>query len=147
MSKYTRRIRIEAPRGDVWAATRDVASWPTWAPQFERLERLDTGPIGLGARTRVKPKGLPASIWTVSEFEDGRLFTWASSLGPGMRLIGGHQLTSAGDSTDAEFWLQATGPVGAFLSPLLHRTIFRRNTTAATEGLKRYVEKAKTSPT
>lgn len=147
MSKYARRIRIEAPRADVWAATLDLERWPAWAEQFERLERVDPGPIGLGARVRVKPKGMPASVWTVSEYEDGRLFTWTSSLGPAMRLVGGHQLTSVGESTDAEFWLEATGPVGTLISPLLRRTIFRRNTKNATDGLKRYMERAKPRPT
>jgi len=140
MSRYTRSIRIGAPPADVWAAMVDVERWPVWASQFKRLERLDAGPLAAGSRVRVKPKGMPGSVWQVTEYEEGRSFTWASSLGPGMRVTGGHEVTVNGNGTNAEFWLEAGGWLGKLLSPLLRRTIFSRNTRSATEGLKSHLE-------
>jgi hypothetical protein len=45
-----------------------------------------------------------------------------------------------GDGAKAEFWLEATGVLGALLAPLLRRRIFSRNTKSATEGLKQFME-------
>ncbi len=140
MSRVARSVRIEAPATEVWAALVDVEAWPAWAAQFKRLERLDKGPLASGSRVRVRPKGMPGAVWTVTEFEDGRSFTWTSRLAPGVRLTGGHELTPDGNRTDAEFWLEASGALGSLLSPILRRTIFRRNTASATDGLKHHIE-------
>ncbi len=146
MSRYSRSIHIEAPAVEVWAAIVDVEAWPAWAPQFRRLERLGTGPLALDSRVRVSPKGMPGAVWRVTDFEEGRSFTWASRLVPGVLVTGGHDLTTDGKSTDAEFWLEASGALGRLLSPLLGRMVFSRNTRSATEGLKRYVEERRRDP-
>jgi hypothetical protein len=124
----------------VWAQITNLEAWPQWAPQMKRIERLDAGPLGHGSRIRVRPHGQPANVWRVTEFEEGRLFTWETSLLPGLRLSGGHELTPDGDRTSTEFWLDAGGPLGALFGPILRRTVFRRNTTNATEGLRGYME-------
>ena len=142
MSRYARSIRIGAPPGDVWAAMVDVERWPVWASQFKRLERLDAGPLAAGSRVKVKPKGMPGSVWQVTEYEEGHSFTWASSLAPGILVTGGHTVTANGDDTTAEFWLKAGGPLGRLLGPLLRRTAFSRNTRSATIGLKSHLEAA-----
>jgi hypothetical protein len=133
-------VLIEAPVAEVWGVLVDIQAWPAWASQFKRLERLDGGSLALGSRVRVRPRRLPPSVWQVTEYVDGRLFTWTTGLLPGLRLTGGHELVANGDATSAEFWLDASGPLGAVLGPLLRRTVFRRNTRNATEGLKRYLE-------
>ena len=69
--------------------------------------------------------------------------TWASSLSPGVRMTAGHVVTTVGNGTDAEFWLEASGPLGTLLAPLLRRTVVSRNTRSATEGLKRYMGEAR----
>jgi hypothetical protein len=137
---YARSIRINAPPAIVWAAIVDVETWPAWASQFRRLERLDAGPLALGSRVRVTPKGMPGAVWQVTEYEEGRSFTWASSLSPGVRLMGGHVVAADGDGTTAEFWLEASGTIGTLLTPVLRRTLFSRNTRSATGGLKTYLE-------
>ena len=141
MSRLTHSIRIEAPVADVWAAIVDVEAWPAWASQFRHLERLEASPLAVGSHVRVTPKGMPGAVWQVTEYEEGLSFTWASSLLPGVRLIGGHAVAADGNSTTAEFWLEASGPLGKLLIPLLRRTVFGRNTRGATEGLKSYMER------
>jgi len=140
MARAARTVHIEAPSADVWAAMTDVEAWPMWAPQMKRLDRLEAGPLALGSRVRVRPKSLPAAIWRVMEYEEGRSFTWASTLVPGARVTGGHVLTPDGDTTRAEFWLEASGALGRLVGPLLRRTVFSRNTRSATQGLKRHME-------
>ena len=140
MSKYSHRANINAPPPEVWAAMVDVESWPAWASQFKRLDRLDAGPLALASRVRVRPKGQLASVWQVIEYDDGRSFIWASNLMPGLRITGGHVLTPDGDGTTAEFWLDASGPLGTLLGPVLRRLIFSRNTRSAATGLKTHIE-------
>ena len=141
MSRYTRSIRIGAPPADVWAAMVDLERWPEWASQFKRLERLGALGMAVGTRVRVRPKRMPGSVWHVTEYEEGRSFTWASRLVRGMRVTGGHELTADGDGTNAEFWLESGGSLGRLFGPVLRRTVFSRNTRSATEGLKIYIER------
>ena len=141
MSKFARGIRIRAPSADGWAAIVDVEAWPAWASQFRRLERLDAGPLAVGSRVRVTPKGLPGAVWQVTLYEEGQSFTWAASPLAGVRLTGGHRVAVDGTGTTAEFWLEASGTIGKLLNPLLRRTVFSRNTRSATEGLKSYMER------
>lgn len=143
MSRFTRSVHIDAPAADVWTAMVDIETWPAWASQFKRLDRLDAGPLALKSRVRVRPKGQPASVWQVTEFEDGRSFSWSSALMPGVRVTGGHVISPHSGGTTAEFWLESGGLLGRLLGPLLRRTIFSRNTRSATEGLKAHLERAR----
>jgi hypothetical protein len=140
MSRLTRSVQIHADPAAVWATMMDLEHWPQWASQFKALERLDGVGLAVNSRVRVSPKGLPASVWRVTEYADGRSFTWESHLGPGLRVAGGHLLMPTEKGTTAEFWLDADGPLGSLLGPILRRTVFSRNTRTATEGLKRHVE-------
>jgi uncharacterized protein YndB with AHSA1/START domain len=135
------QVKISAPPAQVWTVITDIEAWPKWAPQMKRLERLEAGPLRLGSRIRVRPKGLPANVWRVTDLEDGRHFTWETSLVPGLRLIGGHELAPIGAGTSAAFWLDAGGPLGVVVGPVLRRTLFKRNTRNATAGLKAFVER------
>lgn len=147
MARIARSIHIGAPPADVWAAMADLERWPVWASQFKRLERLDAGPLARGSRVRVRPKGMAATVWQITEYEEGRSFTWASSPLPGLQLTGGHVVTADREGANAEFWLEAGGPLGSVLAPLLRRTVFNRNTKSATEGLKRYLAGEARPPT
>jgi hypothetical protein len=140
-SRFARSIRIAAPSTEVWAAIVDVEAWPAWASQFKRLERLDRGPLAIGSRVRVTPKGMPAAVWQVTDYLEGLSFTWAVSLLPGVRVAGGHAVAADDTGTTAEFWLEASGALGELLAPLLRRTVFSRNTRSATAGLKSYLER------
>jgi hypothetical protein len=141
MSRVSRSVDIAASPDAVWAVLADVERWPRWASQFERLEPMEAGPLAVGKTVRCKTTDRQAtSDWTVTEYVDGRSFTWTSTLAPGLRVTGGHVVTAKGDGAKAEFWLEATGALGVLLAPLLRRRIFSRNTTSAAEGLKQFME-------
>jgi len=143
MSRYAHSVDIAASPEAVWGVLVGVEHWPTWASQFERLERLDAGPLALGSTVRCKTTDRrETSDWVVTGYEDGRSFTWLSSLAPGLRVTGGHVVTPAGNGANAEFWLEAGGLLGRLLAPVLRRRIFSRNTRSASEGLKRFMESA-----
>ena len=139
MLSVSRTIRIEAPPDKVWAAMIDVESWPAWASYMKSLQRQDAGAFRMSSRVKVTPKGLPGSVWTVTEYDEGRSYTWETTLAPGVKLVGGHVVEPEGSATMATLWLEARGPIGSFLSPALG-LVFRRNTRLATHGLKSYCE-------
>lgn len=137
--RTSRTIHIEAPPEKVWAAMVDVERWPGWASYMSSLRRQDDETFGMGSRVKVTPKALPGSVWTVTEFENGKSYTWETKLAPGVTMIGGHVVEPDGTATNATLWLEATGAVGTILSPILS-LVFLRNTRLATQGLKKHCQ-------
>lgn len=135
----SRTVHIEAPPAKVWTAMVDIERWPEWASYMQSLRRQDEGPFGVGSRVKVTPKGLPGSIWTVTEYDEGKSYTWETALASGVKMAGGHFVVADGAGTKATLWLQASGAIGTLLSPALG-LVFRRNTRLATKGLKSYCE-------
>jgi hypothetical protein len=75
-------IEIAAPVARVWKLTLDVEKWPDLTPTITRIEWLSEPPVRVGCQARIKQPGQRAKIWTVTEFEPERCFTWATrSLG------------------------------------------------------------------
>lgn len=116
----------------------EVERWPQWATHMQSLVRLDPGPLRIGSRGRVKPRGMPGAIWVVTEFADLKLFTWTTQA-PGIQLIGGHRIEHHNGGTRATLLLESRGWLAAILWPVL-QVIFQRNTRVATQGLKTYCE-------
>ena len=71
-------ITIAAPPERVWGIVIDVERWPERIPTVDVVERLDTGPLAVGSRTRLEQPRLPTAVWTVTELVDGSSYTWES---------------------------------------------------------------------
>jgi uncharacterized membrane protein len=87
-------IEIAASADTVWAAWIDVATWPNWSDSVSSAERLDTGALSVGSRSRLVQPGLRPAVWTVTELiapVDGQAgsFTWVSRA-PGIRTTASH---------------------------------------------------------
>ena len=52
-------LEILAPAELVWAVTIDVERWSDWNPNIKSVERLESGPIGLGSTARIVQPQLP----------------------------------------------------------------------------------------
>ena len=141
MTLIARTVSINALPDKVWKIITDVERWPEWATYMKRLEPQGEATLGLGSLVKVTPKGLPGSIWEVTEFDSARSYTWVTSLAPGLRMTGGHVVEPEGAGARVTFSLEVSGPVGALVGPLL-AVVFRRNTRLATEGLKAYCEQS-----
>ncbi len=141
MALIARTVSISAPPAKVWQVITRVERWPEWATHMKSLVPQGEGPVGLGSRVRVKAKGLPGSIWEVTEFEPQRSYTWVTSLAPGLSMTGGHVVEPEDDGSRATLSLEASGPLAAVVGPLL-AIVFRRNTRLATDGLKAYCERS-----
>ena len=79
MPGFQHAIAISAPPERVWEILVDVERWPARIPTVDRAERLDDGPLAVGARTRLAQPKLPEAVWTVIGLTSGTAFTWTST--------------------------------------------------------------------
>jgi uncharacterized membrane protein len=136
---YATSMDIEATAETVWSVLTDVERWPAWTASVTRVQRLDHGPFGSGSRARVKQPKLPTTVWTVTDVEPARSFTWTTRAG-GVTSIGVHQIIPGpGRTVTVHLSVRQIGllapVVGLFAAGLTRRYI-----QIEAEGLKRYCE-------
>jgi uncharacterized membrane protein len=136
--RYTREEIVHAPADRVWQLLVDVERWPTWTASMKEIKRLEDGPLVVGSRSRViQPKGRP-TVWTVTELEPGRNFTWVASR-PGLSLAAVHRIGDAGDGVRTTLEFTASGPL-AWLTFLIAGSRVRCYVDMENAGLKRAAE-------
>ena len=135
-ASYT--VHIDAPPEKVWGMMTDVERWPEFAAQFRSIVRKDQGPLALGSKARVTPRGLFGSIWQVTEFEASRSFTWEADALPGLHLVAGHVVEPEGAGSRVILSLESSGALATLLAPVLG--VISRRPRQVGEGLKAYFE-------
>jgi uncharacterized membrane protein len=76
-------IDIAAAPERVWQVIVDIESWPQWTKSVTDVKRLDSGPLQVGSRARLKQPALPPLTWKVTELQQGAQFSWVCRL-PGV---------------------------------------------------------------
>lgn len=136
--RYVREETVHAPAERVWELLVDVAGWPNWTQSMREITRLDDGPLAVGSRARVtQPKGRP-TVWTVTELEPLRNFTWVVRQ-PGLSFEALHWIQDAGDHVRTRLEFAAHGPLG-WLASLLGGSRIRSYVDMESAGLKRAAE-------
>jgi len=130
-------ITIDAPVEVVWAVFTDVERWPTWTRSVTSVELID-GPMRLGAKARIRQPQLPTVVWTVTDWNPGRSWSWTAT-GPGARTQASHVLTASGAGTIAEQSIVSSGPIGRLLA-FVWRSLTRRYLAMEAAGLKQRCE-------
>jgi uncharacterized protein YndB with AHSA1/START domain len=130
-------IAIDAPIDVVWSVFTDVERWPTWTQSVTSVELID-GPMRLGARARIRQPKLPTVVWTVTNWDPGKSWTW-TAMGPGARTQASHVLTVSGNGTVAEQSIIPSGPIGR-LAAFMWRSLTRRYLAMEAAGLKQRCE-------
>lgn len=133
-----RSIDIEASPGRVWEIMSDVERWHEWTASIQSVERLDSGPFGLGSRALVRQPQLRPAAFEVSEFNAGRNFVWTTRSG-GLLAIADHRVEAIPGGTRATISLRFSGFPLLFLGWWVRR-ITERYFTMEAEGLKRRAE-------
>jgi ribosome-associated toxin RatA of RatAB toxin-antitoxin module len=139
----SREVVIEATPEEILDVIADVESAPTWSPQYQSAEVLDTYDDGRPKRVKMKIKA--AGITDEMEVE----YRWGENTA-GWTLIKSGQLkkqeavytlTPAGDKTKVHFDLTVDPsiPIPGFL---LKRTL-KGGLETATDGLRKQVLKVK----
>jgi uncharacterized protein YndB with AHSA1/START domain len=127
-------VDIASDPAAVWAVYADVERWPAWTDSVTSVERLDEGPIHVGARTRVRQPRLPPAVWTVTAIEPGRSFTWEAT-GPWLRTVGTHVVEPTPTGARATARLEQLGPLGGLVGRLT-KGLTERYLAMETAGLK-----------
>lgn len=138
MRTYKMVDEILAAPEIVFAVLCDVERWPNWTPTMSRVRRLEGGVFGLGSRAEVEQPKLKTTIWTVSEFVDGRNFTWVART-PGVLLTAAHAVETHVSgcrvtlSIEVRGWLQG-------LATLLYGRLISDYVTTESRSLKSHCE-------
>jgi uncharacterized protein YndB with AHSA1/START domain len=108
---------IAAPAATAWRILADVERWPEWTPTVARVERLDDGPLGVGARVRIRQPKLFPAVWTITEWSPERNFTWAMR-SPGVRVVADHAIRPGGSGCTVELRVGYGGILGGLVARL-----------------------------
>ncbi|GIH16936.1 SRPBCC family protein [Rugosimonospora africana] len=134
-------VDIEADPATVWEELIDVERWPEWTASMREVKRLDTGPMALGSRARIRQPKMPVLVWEVTGFEEGREFTW-SSHSAGVSTAGIHRVSANPDGTSTVFLAVDQTGVLAPLVGLFTGAQTRRYLGLEAHGLKHRSEGA-----
>jgi len=136
---YKTCVVINRPQSQVWGVLSVLEEWPQWTPTMTSV-RLLSGE-GVGAVYDVRQPGLPKSKLTVTEWIDGKSFTWAASEKPSS-TVAIHALESVDEShTEVTLIISMTGPMVALVWMLWGRKI-RRFVDIEASSLKKIVERS-----
>ena len=82
------------------------------------VKRLDSGPLQLGSRARLRQPGLPPLTWELTELQQGTQFTWVCRL-PGVTAIARHEIIASETGSRLELTtLTWTGPFAGLVAAL-----------------------------
>ncbi|USX55428.1 SRPBCC family protein [Lentzea sp. HUAS12] len=129
---------IAAPPERVWAVVADVERWPERIPTVDSVERLDAGPLAVGARTKLKQPRLSEAIWTVTELTEGVSYTWESK-SPGVTVVATHLVEPHPEGTKLTLSLTVEGPL-AGLGWLLTKKMTQRYVETEAASIKQVAE-------
>jgi len=118
----SRTTPVDASPERLWQVVTDVAAWPGWTASMTAVTLLDGGPLAAGSRVRIRQPGLRPAVWTVTQLDPGRSFTWESAA-PGVRTVAGHHVTTAAGGTELTLTLAQTGPFAGLIGLLYGRKV------------------------
>jgi uncharacterized membrane protein len=131
-------IDIDRSPDIVWRIMADVDHWPQWTPTVTEVKPVDSSTFGLGSRVRVSQPRLRPMVWQVSQFIEGRLFTWEAR-SPGFFIVATHEVRASARGSLVTLTLQQTGPLAPLVS-LFFGNITRQYVHTEAEALKRRSE-------
>jgi uncharacterized membrane protein len=127
-------VNIDAPPDQVFAVLCDVEHWPEWTPTVTSVQRLDDGPFAVGSSARIRQPKLRPAVWTVTDLQDGRHFTWVSGA-PGLRMKAGHGVTPDGAGCRVELSFEMSGLMAPVVSRI-YGGLIRQYVTTESQKLK-----------
>lgn len=104
----------------LWALASDVERWGDRLPTVDSVRSRSSGPTGVGSRFEVRQPGLPKAVWEVTDWQEGRSFTWVST-SPWIRSTAVHAVRDEGDGSRLDLSLEWAGPLARVLGLLIGR--------------------------
>jgi len=131
-------VTVAAPPERVWAVVVDVERWPERIPTVESVERLDAGPLVVGARTRLRQPRLQPAVWTVTELTDGSSYTWESR-SSGVTVTATHVVEPHPDGSRLTLVLRVSGPLSG-VGWLMTRSLTRQYVETEAASIRKAAE-------
>ena len=135
--RWENTVTIDAPAQRVWDLTIGVTNWPSFTPTVQKLERLESGPMQVGSRARIKQPGQTAAIWTVTRLAPGREFAWQTKR-MGVTMTGTHRVEPTDSGCRNTLAIDVAGPgsrlFGMLFGPLLRKAIATENAALRDEA-------------
>lgn len=135
---YQSSVLVHAPAERIWRVLSDVEQWQQWTASITRIEALSGDTFAPGARFRILQPRLKPAIWTITELQPGRRFTWESKQ-PGIRVVGDHLIETQPQGCKLSLSVTFAGPLGGLVG-WLGGKLTQRYIAMEAEGLKRRVE-------
>jgi uncharacterized membrane protein len=133
-------VNIGAPPEKVFAVLCDVERWPDWTSTMTSVQRVESGPFGVGSSARVRQPGLRPTVWQVTAFENERNFTWTAR-SPGLRMTAAHLIEPQDVGSRVTLSFELSGFIAA-LASRLYGDLIERYMTTESQGLKKRSESA-----
>jgi uncharacterized protein YndB with AHSA1/START domain len=108
-------LKIEAPPSRVWEVMTNVELWPEWTESVDEVKRLDSGPLRVGSRVRIKQPKFLRAVWEVTELDPSRSFTWVMRR-PGILASAKHRVQRSGQGSHAELSVTYSGFLGTLVA-------------------------------
>lgn len=122
---------VPAPPAEVWRLVSDVSRWPEFLPTIDAVELLgESGVVGVGSKFRVRQPGLPSAVYSVTEWHEGRGFTWEARSG-GVRTIATHTITALGTGSHVELSIDWKGALAGLIGMVYGKRAGRMVNTEA----------------
>jgi len=115
-------VDIAAPPSLVWELTVDVDALPDHTPTMTDVARLDQAPLAVGSRVRIKQPAQRAKVWTVTELDENRRFSWATR-STGTVMTASHDMVETSTGTTNTLTVDMDGPIGAVIGALVRRQV------------------------
>jgi carbon monoxide dehydrogenase subunit G len=116
------QIDIAASPSRVWELTVDVEALPDHTPTMTKVDRLEQAPLAIGSKVRIKQPAQRAKIWTITELDDNRRFSWTTR-STGTAMTASHDLAETSTGTTNTLTVEMNGPLGAVFGVLVRRQI------------------------
>ena len=143
MKSFEYSVEIEAPPDKVWKVLTDVEKWAEWTSSIDQIESLDSGPLQIGARYRIRQPKLSTNIYQVMTLEPGKEFSWLARA-MGLEILGEHRMEALSGSNKVK--VRNTLSLKGFLAPLVgcfYSNLTRRYVEMEVHGLRRRCEEIK----
>ncbi|NUP48194.1 MAG: polyketide cyclase [Catenulispora sp.] len=140
--RFQTQVDIDAGADTVWQVLTDVEDWPNWTASMSSVKRLQQGPLGVGSTARVVQPKLRPAVYTVTECEPGRSFTWQMKAG-GVKVRAGHDLEDLGEGrTRMVLSVEQSGPLSGLINAVFGKRA-RSYVDMEAAGLKKAAETLK----
>lgn len=132
---------VNASCDQVWSVLADVKRWPEWTESVSKVELLDRSSLMIGSRVRIYQPKLRPAVWTITEWQPARKFTWVAKH-PGLLMVADHALApnSTGCTITLTFTLKG---LLSGLAGFLNGSLINQYVELEAAGLKARSERPK----